>query len=123
MLPRQQRLRRSEEIGTVFRTGKRARHHLVMLVYRPQHLHPDENENQAASRFCFVASKRVGNAVHRNRAKRLLREAARINLENIKPGWDCVLMANRSAPSATLEDIEAAVRGLLRNAGLWVVAT
>ncbi|WP_299849161.1 ribonuclease P protein component [uncultured Roseovarius sp.] len=41
----------------------------------------------------FTCSKKVGNAVARNRAKRRLREAARTILsENGQPGWDYVLI-------------------------------
>lgn len=124
MLPQQQRLRRSDEIGTVFRVGKRARHRLFMITYRPylpiEYKNNPIDRDKLTSRFCFVASKKVGNAVRRNRAKRLMREAIRINLDSIKPGWDFVVVANRSTPAATIDDIQFAVHGLLKEAGLWI---
>lgn len=44
-------------------------------------------------RVGFTCSKKVGNAVTRNRAKRRLREIARLLLkEHGKPGWDYVLI-------------------------------
>ena len=44
-------------------------------------------------RVGFTCSKKVGNAVTRNRAKRRLREAARICLSGLgRPGWDYVLI-------------------------------
>lgn len=47
-------------------------------------------------RVGFTASKKVGNAVERNRAKRRMREVARIVLGDIgKPNWDYVLIAKR----------------------------
>ena len=44
-------------------------------------------------RVGFTCSKKVGNAVARNRAKRRLREIARATLPTLgKPGWDYVLI-------------------------------
>ena len=44
-------------------------------------------------RIGFTCSKKVGNAVARNRAKRRLREVARALLPTLgKPGWDYVLI-------------------------------
>ncbi|ETX14941.1 ribonuclease P [Roseivivax halodurans JCM 10272] len=52
-------------------------------------------------RVGFTCSKKVGNAVARNRAKRRLREAARLVLtENGRPGFDYVLIGK---PGATAE--------------------
>jgi ribonuclease P protein component len=48
------------------------------------------------ARVGFTCSKKVGNAVARNRAKRRLREIARLELpENACPGWDYVLIGRR----------------------------
>lgn len=64
----------------------------------------------------FTASKKIGNAVMRNRAKRRLREVARAVLPAMAlPGWDYVLVARPGAtvdrPFADLlRDLEAAMR-------------
>mgnify|MGYP001799813012 CR=1 FL=1 len=53
-------------------------------------------------RVGFTCSKKVGNAVARNRAKRRLREVARIVLPELgKEGWDYVLVGRKSL-TATL---------------------
>ena len=49
-----------------------------------------------AVRVGFTCSKKVGNAVARNRAKRRLREIARLTLpDQGRPGWDYVLIGRR----------------------------
>ena len=63
----------------------------------------------------FTASKKIGNAVARNRAKRRLREVARAVLPRLaQPGWDYVLVARPDATiarpfAALLADLEAAL--------------
>ena len=63
----------------------------------------------------FTCSKKVGNSVARNRAKRRLREAARLLLPDLaRPGWDYALIGRRDATAdrdfqALLSDLRAAL--------------
>ncbi len=60
-----------------------------------------ENETAEGIRVGFTCSKKVGNAVARNRAKRRLREIARLELpEHGRDGWDYVLIGRRDATAA-----------------------
>ncbi len=65
------------------------------------------------SRFGFVVGKRVGNAVVRNRAKRLMREAMRMRIGRVPPGLDVVLIARAPIARATLQEIGKALDLLL----------
>ena len=57
------------------------------------HLQARSRKDQAPFRVGFTCSKKVGNAVVRNRAKRRLREIARLVMHHhAKPGWDYVLI-------------------------------
>lgn len=70
------------------------------------------------TRFAFSASRRVGHAVSRNRAKRLLRAAVHSNLASIEPGWDCLFIAREETPQASFSEVERAVNQLLSRSRL-----
>ena len=66
-------------------------------------------------RVGFTATKKIGNAVARNRAKRRLRAAARLNMASDQTGgYDLVLIARSATITcpfpALLADLESALR-------------
>ena len=83
-------LRKRGDFDRVFRTGERFRSGEITLVKCPG---PGRE-----ARLGFVAPRRVGNAVERNRVKRRLREAAR--MMNWEPGCDYVIIGSREAKEA-----------------------
>ncbi len=74
--------------------------------------------DQEVSRFAFVAGRRVGNAVTRNRCKRLMREAVHHHLVEIEAGWDFMMIARNPLASASYKEVETAVAQLLARANL-----
>ena len=73
------------------------------------------------SRFAFVVSKRVGNAVFRNLVKRRLREA--VKSCQVASGWDAVFIARRGVQNATFGDLSRAMWNLLRRSGIGTSET
>jgi len=66
-----------------------------------------------------VAAKRVfRRAVDRNRAKRLLREAYRLNQHRIRGDRDIVLMARSAIRDAACDDVARDLVGTARRAGV-----
>ena len=107
-MQRRFRLTRSEDFKRVRRTGKSFAHPLVVLV-----AHASESPHV---RVGVAAGKATGTAVHRNRAKRLLREAMRPLLPSIASGWDLILIARPALNSSSLTETRAALQTLLRRA-------
>jgi ribonuclease P protein component len=71
------------------------------------------------SRVGVTASRNVGNAVERNRAKRLLREAARHLYPLFESeSWDIVLIARPKLIAVQGMAVERALASLLERAGL-----
>jgi ribonuclease P protein component len=104
------RLTSSNDYLRVRRAGKSFAHPLVVLVALPNHL--------GYSRFAVSAGRRVGKAIKRNRAKRLLREAIRSQFNMIAPGWDVVMVARQPLPEARFQEVDEAVKLLLLRAHL-----
>jgi ribonuclease P protein component len=71
------------------------------------------------SRFGIVASKRIGNAVARNRVRRLISEAVRAQCDLVSPGWDVVLIARKGILGADYWAVEHSVSQLLGQATLF----
>jgi ribonuclease P protein component len=68
----------------------------------------------------FTATRKIGGAVQRNRAKRRLRQAARLILpRHARPGWDYVFIARAATLSCgwdrLLDDMESALISLARD--------
>jgi ribonuclease P protein component len=104
------RLKAESDVQRVWQQGRAFAHPLVILRVRANGLDH--------SRAGFVAGKKLGSAVTRNRAKRRLREALRPLFLQIPGGYDFVLIARDDAADAPFTDLAQAVQEVLRRAKL-----
>lgn len=101
-----ERIRRRAEFQQVYERGVRAHSRYSTLVVL-------RNES-GAGRLGIAATKKLGGAVERNRAKRLIREVFRRN--KIAPGFDVVVIPKRELLDASLTVLEADYRNLIARA-------
>jgi ribonuclease P protein component len=71
-----------------------------------------------ASRLGVITSSRIGNAVVRSRARRLLREAFRLHQHDLRSAVDLVLIARNSILGKGLAEVENDFLTIMRKAGL-----
>lgn len=100
-------IRSSREIDEVFQGGARVDHPVAVAIIRET-----EKGRGPGGRVAFVAGKRLGGAVRRNRSKRVLREAVR-RAGGPWPGYDIVLIARAKTASATRKEADGAVKAVV----------
>ncbi len=66
------------------------------------------------NRKAFLASKKVGNSVHRNRARRLMKESFRtIDVDRLK-GYDVIFIARNSINGVKKDDVQKSMHSAIR---------
>jgi ribonuclease P protein component len=83
---------------------------MIMGVYR----------DRATTRFGLVTSRRVGNAVVRNRLRRRLREMVRLSQPRILPGLWIVLIVRASAARASGDSLRSDYIALGTKAAIFI---
>lgn len=91
-ITKEMRLRRRAEFLLVQQTGQKlhGRHIIALARKRPS------NDAELAGRLGITVTKKVGNAVVRNRIRRLVREWMRLH-GWVPAGWDMVVVAKDTA--------------------------
>ena len=78
-----------------------------------------KNNNYGFNRFGFTAAKKIKKAVQRNIIRRRLKEIVRLNENNIKEGYDIILMARVNATDSDYKDLEKSFNKLIKRKNLW----
>lgn len=103
VVPAHGSIRSGRDIAHIVRSSRQRAGRLLVV-------HALTREDVDTPRVGVIASRRVGGAVQRNRAKRLLREAVRH--VPLRPGTDLVLVARRNAVDSTMMEIHAELEHL-----------
>jgi ribonuclease P protein component len=111
LIARDLRLRDSRDFDRVRKTGRSWSARLLVLAVLPN--------DRGTNRYGFATGKRIGGAVQRNRAKRLMREAVRARHAHLSQGYDVLLIArNTFDMDTTFSEVAEQMDVLLRKAGL-----
>jgi ribonuclease P protein component len=105
-------IKSSREIDFVFREAKRSAHPLIIVLS----VETPEGRGHTG-RVAFIAGKKLGNAVIRNRSKRVLREAAR-RCGGPWPGHDILLIARPATRDSACGELDRALRSQLSRLGI-----
>ncbi|MCV0404585.1 MAG: ribonuclease P protein component [Chloroflexi bacterium] len=100
MVDRRYRLREEHDVKRVRSRGRSVAQGALVLRYMPNNTEPAQN------RYTVIAGKKCGNAVHRNRLKRIVREALRAWHPVLKPGYDVAFICRGG--TSEMPDLPAA---------------
>jgi ribonuclease P protein component len=114
-LGRSARLKQGRDFVRLKQAGRRLVHGCLIANWL-------ELPTGANARVGVVVSRKVGNAVQRSRARRLLRETFRLHRHELAPPVELVLVARPSIAGRKLSEVEKDFLGTMRRAGLLKAA-
>ena len=103
-------LRKQADFDAVYKKGRSVGDKYVVIFYLKNGLDH--------TRTGFLASKKVGNSVQRNRARRLMKESYRQIAEDIPQGYDIILIARNTITGRSFMEVDDSIIHALRRTGL-----
>ena len=107
-LKRREIIRKKRDFDRLFSQGKRSRNQNLTLLWCPA----------VERKVGFIVGRRVGNAVERNRVKRLLRESYRKSKDCMADGVELVIVARPGLNRLDCPSVKRELVSLMRRAGL-----
>jgi ribonuclease P protein component len=103
-------LRKNSDFSDIYKKGKSVGDRYIVLFYRKNGL--------SYNRTGFLASKKVGNSVERNRARRLMKESYRSLAEKISTGYDLIIIARNTISGKKCADVEKSLYSAFKRTGI-----
>ncbi|MBD3362955.1 ribonuclease P protein component [Candidatus Dojkabacteria bacterium] len=120
MLPKSYRIRKQKEFDLIYKEHKSLNSQNLQIYLRyvnskERVIYPE----RTYPRFGFVLSKKIGNAVERNRVKRLLREIIRLTLPKLKDNFEALVIPFPQIVNATYYELETEIINTLKSYNLY----
>ena len=103
-------LRKKSDFDSIYNRGKSVGDRYVVLFYR--------KNNLPYNRTGFLASKKVGNSVQRNRARRLMKESYRHLLPALPTGYDFIIIARNTISGKKCMEVERSLMSAFKRTGV-----
>jgi ribonuclease P protein component len=111
VVQRKLRLRNRADFNRIYRYGKSFANGQFVVYWSRQPV-------AEPFRLGVSASKKIGNAVVRNRMRRVIKEIIRLNGAKIVPNIDFILIVRKPAVEMETKQLEKSIMHVLRKAGL-----
>ncbi len=103
-------LRRDSDFSSIYKKGKSVGDRFVVVF--------SKKNNLPYNRTAFLASKKVGNAVTRNRARRLMKESYRSISDRLAVGYDIIFIARKTITNSKCADVKKSIEAAAKRAGI-----
>ncbi len=111
MLPFENRIKKKKDFALIFEKGKFHNLDTVNVIIL--------KNNTQKTRFGFIVSKKVSlKSVSRNKIKRTIREQTRLILNEIKQGFDILIIAKKETMDYNFKEISNDLKNLFNKQGI-----
>lgn len=115
--PARLRLRKRREFLRVQRKGRKLQLEHFLVFAAPLEASAEHQADLPPTRLGITVTRKVGNAVTRNRIKRLVREAFRRNRVSFPGGYDVVFIAKRGKMPGSYAQVATQVQTVAKQLG------
>lgn len=103
-------LKRNKNFNITYSKGSSCVSKHIVLIYLKR--------RDDGVKFGFVASKKIGGAVQRNKVRRRMKEAVRTKIQLPEGNWNLIFVARKGITDASFKEICGDIKYLLKKAGL-----
>lgn len=102
-------LRNKKDFSRIYSKGKSIGDRYIVLFFK--------RNNLDYYRKAFLASKKVGNSVKRNRARRLMKESVRLLEFDLSKGYDYIFIARNTIDGKSYSEVSRSIKSALKRSG------
>lgn len=106
-------LRKKSDFSKIYNKGRSVGERYIVLFYI-------KNDGRGFSKIAFLASKKVGKAVLRNRARRLMKESYREISQHLSPAYDYIFIARGTMNGKKCYDVKKSMEAAAKKAKVFI---